>query len=233
MLKKVTVSVLITCCNLHKYIDDCMESITAQTLPPTEVLILHDSCTSPPGFANTTTICRPLNQGVAVSRNELVSLSKGEYLLFVDADDVLAENYIEVMVKTATETNADIVYPDCLLWSRWGESQFPNKWHEATPTLTHEAMYSLNEVVVTSLMKRAVFEAVGGFETLPLFEDWLFNLQAVSLGYKFVKAHTFLKYRQRMESRNRAPDELRNQVWNEIKDRFELKKGVLHEKLRA
>lgn len=229
MLKKITVSVLITCCNLHKYIDECMESLAAQTLPPTEVLVLHDSCADPPGFANSTTIHRPNNQGVAASRNELASLSKGDYLLFVDADDALAENYIEMMVKTMEKTNADVVYPDCLLWSRWGDSQFPNKWHEATSPMTQKRMYALNEAVVTSLMKRTVFEAVGGFETLPLFEDWLFNLRALSLGYTYVKAPTYLKYRQREKSRNRAPDELRNQVWNQIRDRFELKKGVLYE----
>lgn len=230
MLKKINLSVLITCCNLHKYLDACVESIAAQTLQPTEVLVFHDSCATPPGFANTTTIHRPVNQGVSRSRNELVSLSKGDYLLFVDADDVLAENYIEMMVKTMERTNADVVYPDCLLWARWGDNQLPNKWHEATKQMTHKKMYALNEAVVTSLMKRTVFEAVGGFKDMPLFEDWLFNLKALSLGFTYVKAPTYLKYRQRTQSRNRAPDELRNQVWNQIRDQFYLEKGILHEK---
>jgi GT2 family glycosyltransferase len=75
-------------------------------------------------------------------------------------------------------------------------------------------------LVVTSLMKREVFETLGGFDSeLPMYEDWDFWLRAIKAGYTFKKANTYLKYRQRTNSRNRKDDEIKRNTLSLIREK--------------
>lgn len=88
-----------------------------------------------------------------------------------------------------------------------------------------------NEVLISSLMKRKVYEAVGGFDpSLEIFEDYKFWLLAMAKGFKFAKANTYLKYRQRKNSRNHQDDELKRSTYDRIKAQFEIREGKLYQK---
>lgn len=211
------ISVIVTCYNLEKYLDECLRSLRDQTVLPDEVILVHDGCTHPVGGIGVTTLIREKNIGVARSRDEGFKISSGDKILFVDADDVLPENFIEKML----EIKANIVYPNCLLWSHWGESTFQNAWHEAPPRISMKKMLDRNEVVVTSMMDREVYEKVGGFNPkLQVFEDWDFFLRALSIGFTFRRANTYLKYRQRTNSRNHQDEKLKQKIYREIKSHF-------------
>lgn len=212
------ISVLITChppC--EKYLEECVHSVKAQTHKPYEVIIVLDSYEKPMLFKGVTTIVRNNNKGVAISRDEVFKLSTGTHILFLDADDAIPENFLEEMIKV----DADIVYPDVLLWNYWSEKPLPNVMHYSPKKITEQGMLRHNRVVVTSLMKRDVYEAIGGFDSnLPMFEDYYYFLKAIKKKFTFKKANTFMKYRQRTQSRNHQEDDLKRKVYDDIMERY-------------
>lgn len=220
--KAKTVSVIITCYNLEKYLGECIDSLNAQTVLADEVIVIHDGCKDPKMWTGSDHYIREKNLGVAHSRKEGVAISNGDYLLFVDGDDVLPENFIQEMKLTLSNKNCDIAYPSALLWSRWGtESPQPNAWFEPADKISLGIMGKWNQVVVTAMMRRKVYQAVGDFDpTLEVFEDYDFWIRALILKFKFKKAKTFLKYRQRTLGRNQAKQELKAKIAKEITDKY-------------
>lgn len=201
------------------YLKECLDSIKAQVVKPHEVIVVVDGFAKPMMYPGVTTIIRDNNIGIAASRDEGVRLSTGNYLLFVDADDCLPENFLQEIMAQARWSKADIIYPNCLLWSRWGESKLENAYWYAPFRLTLKKMMKQNYVVVTSLIKRKVYEKVGGFNPdLILFEDYDFFFKALLMGFKFSRANCYLKYRQRTESRNRANGAHKERVYRKIKN---------------
>lgn len=124
---KPKVSVIVPVYNVEAYLEECLISIVNQTFNDIEIILIDDGSTDLSSdimndFAqkdNRIITYSQMNQGVSAARNTGVSLALGEYILFVDSDDSIVENTIEIIYKKATETNADIVignvlysYPD-------------------------------------------------------------------------------------------------------------------------
>lgn len=109
-------SILIPVYNAEKYIKRCLESVLSQTYTDFEVILIDDgSCD------NTYEICKQYaekdlrinvfkqqNIGVALTRNKLIQLAKGEWILFVDADDYIAPQYIETFEKYISNGKSDV-----------------------------------------------------------------------------------------------------------------------------
>ncbi len=117
-MKKVTI--VIPVYNTEKYLSDCLASALVQTLKDIEILVINDG--SPD---NSDKIVQKFlsddkriiyikqeNQGVSAARNKGIELAQGEYIFFFDSDDIMAENFIEELYKTAKNENSDIVFTD-------------------------------------------------------------------------------------------------------------------------
>lgn len=214
-------SVIITCYkDTELYFEECLNSIQAQVVKPYEIIVVVDGFNKPMIYPGTITVIRDKNMGVAYSRDQGVKISTGDYLLFVDADDVLPENYIREMEMLMKWKKVDIVYPSALLWSKWGtEKPLENGWFEAPEKITFKEMIKQNYILVSSLMRREVYDKVGGFDpNLDMFEDWYFFLKALILKFKFKRVGTFLKYRQRVLSRNHINTEHKQRITDLIKE---------------
>lgn len=220
---KISISVIITCHNLHTYLPECVESVKAQTMRASEIIIVHDACEPPPVFPDTTTLVRDLHRGVGISRNQGALLASSEYLLFLDADDALDEHFIESMVKVKADTKADIIYPNVLLWSHWHKDvKLRNAWHESVEEVTKENMLQQNQIVVTSLVSRKRYLEAGGTPDIPILEDYALWMRCLQLGATFAKSpHSVLKYRQRKEGRLRHNDEAKNEWYYKLKGQYE------------
>ncbi|MGI6264727.1 MAG: glycosyltransferase family 2 protein, partial [Acutalibacteraceae bacterium] len=111
------VSVIIPVYNVEHYIRETLTSIQKQTLGDFEVLIVNDDspdnsqavidefCAADPRFNS----YMKLNEGVSVARNYGLDRAQGEYVLFVDGDDLLPEKTLERMYRSAKMKAADIV----------------------------------------------------------------------------------------------------------------------------
>ncbi len=111
------VSILVPAYNVGEYLDKCLDSIVRQSYPHLQVVVVDDGSTD-----NTLAIAQGYserypfvevyhqeNAGVATARNELLTHIKGDYFLFIDADDWIELDMVEFLVATATAQSADII----------------------------------------------------------------------------------------------------------------------------
>jgi glycosyltransferase involved in cell wall biosynthesis len=223
MKKNKTISVIVTCHNLEEYLGQTIQSIQDQFKPADEVILIHDGCEKPMAFNGVNTVFLSNNLGVSNARDVGVKMSKGDFILFVDGDDVLPDNFLKEVYNTIMKEDCDIVYPDSYLWSSWNYSGMPNEYWKAPDSIRKSEMKDFNKVIVTSLMKREVYDKYGPFDSsLKIFEDWDFFMKALCDGASFCKARTYLKYRQRTQSRNhKHTQKERQEVFNHIRARYE------------
>lgn len=113
----IDVSLIISVYNMEKYIEECLESVFNQTHKNIEVIIVNDGSTDKSKdiiqkfilkYENIIYI-EQCNQGLAMSRNNALKYVSGEYVLFLDSDDYLEENCIELLYKKAKENDYDMV----------------------------------------------------------------------------------------------------------------------------
>ena len=116
MIKKPLVTVIIPAYNTEKYISKCLESILAQSYQELEIIVLDDGSED-----ETNKICQKYtemdsrivfiskeNTGVSDTRNVGIHNAKGKYIIFVDSDDYVTPNYVEVLVKGVETENVQM-----------------------------------------------------------------------------------------------------------------------------
>jgi len=122
--KNIQLSIIIPVFNVEKYIRQCLNSIINQNLNEAEyeIIIVNDGTTDRSidviqdiiSQHSNITITDQENQGQSVARNFGISIAKGEYILMIDADDLLIENSLKSLLEIAIETKADLVVADFL-----------------------------------------------------------------------------------------------------------------------
>ena len=118
--KKELVSIIVPAYNVEKYINKCLESIRNQNYSNIDVIVVDDGSTDKSGEIadhisnedNRIRVFHRQNSGVSASRNFGIEKSIGEYVVFVDADDYIAEDYVSYMLENLIKTNADMVVSD-------------------------------------------------------------------------------------------------------------------------
>ncbi len=116
--KDPLVSVIIPVYNVEKYLEECLESVTKQTLQQIEIIFVNDGSTDSSleiieRFARQDpriTILTQENFGLSVTRNNGLSLAKGKYIYFLDSDDSIKPDALETLVQKMEEDRLDILY---------------------------------------------------------------------------------------------------------------------------
>lgn len=109
------VSVIIPAYNAGLYLEKCVESILNQTYSNVEVIIINDGSNDMTGEIadrlknkdDRVVVIHNQNKGVSASRNDGLQKSTGDYVVFVDADDFLSEDYIDYMLMMVKITGSD------------------------------------------------------------------------------------------------------------------------------
>ncbi len=110
------VSIIVPIYNADKYLTRCLNSIVNQTYANLEIILINDGSTdTSPNICNKyaqkdnrIVLINKTNEGVSVARNAGIQKSNGEYVAFLDADDWIAANYIEQLMKPFENENIDI-----------------------------------------------------------------------------------------------------------------------------
>ena len=115
-------SIIIPVCNVEQYIGPCLESIYRQGLSDKdfEVIVVNDGSTDHSMEVvedirlhhHHIQIIHQDHAGPSVCRNAGMEIAQGEYVLFVDSDDLLMDNGLTVLLKKALDTSADMVVAD-------------------------------------------------------------------------------------------------------------------------
>ena len=119
----VKVSVIVPVYNVELYLEECLNSIINQTLKEIEIILINDGSTDSSVeiiefYAlkdSRIIILKQLNSGVSAARNAGIMKASGKYILFLDSDDTILSDSIEVLYRRAEETGADIVIGNALL----------------------------------------------------------------------------------------------------------------------
>lgn len=111
------VSVIIPVHNVSEYLDECLHSIAQQSLTDFEVLLVDDGSTDRSGVMcdewgarePRVRVIHQDNRGSSVARNVGIELARGGYLTFIDADDVVAPDFLSELYRLAATESADLV----------------------------------------------------------------------------------------------------------------------------
>lgn len=176
------ISVIVPVYNVEKYLEECLDSIQNQTYSDIEVILVNDG-----SLDNSKDICEKyckednrfklinqVNQGQSVARNHGVAASTGEFIAFVDSDDIIRQDYLEVLIRYMSE-EVDIVESQFTVHKK----EFFNENYKEINVIfegdSEEAVKAVPKHVisvnpVTKLYRRSVVEAVPYLEGL-IFED--------------------------------------------------------------
>ena len=110
------VSIIVPVYNSEKYLERCIKSILNQSYKNLEIILVNDESTD-----SSAEICNNYarkderikvihikNSGPSVARNIAINACRGNYITFIDADDWVSDDYLEILYKKICETNADI-----------------------------------------------------------------------------------------------------------------------------
>ena len=116
-MEKSTLSIILPSYNQESYLPDAIESALAQTAPVKEIIVIDDGSTdSSLSIAKSyegrgVKVIAQTNRGLPSARNTGIMNATSDYILPLDADDMLLENCVERIMEKAEETKADIIAP--------------------------------------------------------------------------------------------------------------------------
>ena len=141
------ISVIVPVYNVQKYLKKCVDSITSQTYKNLEILLVDDGSTDSSGqicneFEKNDArikVIHKKNGGLSDARNAGLDRAKGQYYAFIDSDDYIQDNTIEIMLNAIKKNKSEIAVCNMIRFLEEGETvQF------YCPT-DHEVLYQGNQ----------------------------------------------------------------------------------------
>ncbi|WP_069637670.1 glycosyltransferase family 2 protein [Campylobacter pinnipediorum] len=118
MQKNIKVSFIVPIYNKEKHLRECIDSLIKQSLQSVEIIAINDGSTDKTLEIlesyndERLKIVTQSNQGSSAARNHGIELAQGEYVIFVDADDFVKDDYAEKTYNIAKKHKADMVVTD-------------------------------------------------------------------------------------------------------------------------
>lgn len=199
---KPLVSILIPAYNAAEWIADTLESAVAQTWPRKEIIVVDDGSRdrtlsiAQRFVSRGVKVLSKANAGAAAARNTALSISHGDYIQWLDADDLLAPDKIASQMEAAARLRGNRT----LLSSAWGRFMYrpshaefvpTDLWNDLSPVewLLRKMDQNLHMQTATWLVSREVTEAAGPWNTRLLGDDdgeYFCRILLQSDGVKFV-----------------------------------------------
>lgn len=223
------VSVIVPVYRVEKWLPQCLDSLTAQTLQETEIILIDDG--SPDGcgalcdeYVKKDARIRVIhqeNRGLSLARNAGLDAARGRYIMFADSDDWVEPDFCETPFRLAEETGADLVLFRHRRHEKDRQSVFP-RFPDAQGSLTpqdaiEKVLFREGGISVwNKLYRRPVLDGVR-FEAGRSFEDIGFTHRA------FIRAGNIVYTEAVLYNYRIRPDSISNtrrlKTWT---DRFEL-----------
>ncbi len=175
------VSVIVPVYNAEKYINKCVDSILNQTYKDFELILIDDGSND-----NSLELIKKYavkdsrislfsheNKGVSYTRNLGLDLAKGDYIMFIDSDDWIESDMLEVLIQNIEKSNADIsccqydknLRTDISSFEIWSREKFLSEF------IMHK---KINGSLVNKLIKREAISNIRFNDSIKYGEDALF-----------------------------------------------------------
>lgn len=203
-------SIIITTYNRFDYLIEAVRSVSSQSFPPRELIVVDDGSTisveqkwsqeTPVTIQFPVRFMRTPGLGPSAARNVGAKISRAPILSFLDDDDLFAARYLEKSLVYFSDFNADAL----ITWLRcfdkrneWAGKHIPKNHVDLDPFATNIGVVASNLIVC-----RKLFDTLGGFdERLRGSEDKDFYIRAKNEGSRiFVQEEELVLYRVHPEN---------------------------------
>lgn len=204
-----TVSLIVPCYNHFQFLEETLQSALKSTYSNIEIIIVNDGSTDSSEeialkYAQqhpNITYVHQSNQGPAAARNNGIGRAKGTYILPLDADDHISNDYIEKAVEILDQRN-DVILVYCQA-EFFGEKQ--GKWK--LPEFSRKYLARENLIFPSAMYRKLDWERIGGYDNRMTWgwEDWEFWISLLKNGGEVVRLPiTGFFYRVRKGSRRKS-----------------------------
>lgn len=165
------VSAIIPCYNSAPWVAAAVESLLGQTRPPGEIIVVDDGSTDDPAAAlrahgDRARLVRRENGGLSAARNTGAREAKGDWFLFLDADDTLFPDALEKLCAMAASSGAGVAYGYVLQRNADGAKlhSLPNAAGQPPAPALASFWWTPLATAGCALISRELHEKVGGFD---------------------------------------------------------------------
>jgi SAM-dependent methyltransferase/predicted O-methyltransferase YrrM len=190
--KEPLISVVIPCYNQSHFLPQAVNSVINQTYKNWEIIIVNDG-----SLDTTSTVAKNLivahpqykiklveqtNQGLSRARNAGIAAAEGEYILPLDADDILADRALKKLLEICLKSQEP-----CVAFGSYQMFGTENRIVPSTDLYSPENIKQSNTIHPSSLYAKSIFDRVGGykFEMKEGYEDWEFWVNCHKHGIPF------------------------------------------------
>ncbi len=205
------VSVIVPVYNAGKYLNRCIASLLAQTYTDLEILLIDDGstddslalCNAYARKDSRIVVLHHENHGVSYTRNRGLKVATGDYIIFVDADDWVALDYVQKL-RTPLDSH-DVEISMCGYGMSYDDGRFVNMMHFTDGVIPKEVALDLFSpyylgAVCSKMYSRSALQNKDGFrilfdEDIAIGEDQLFWIRAVlNVGSVYVSSDPLYHY---------------------------------------
>lgn len=196
------ISVIIPCFNAEPWIRQTLNSVISQEIKNLEIIIIDDGSTDNSAkiienefpFVH---LIKTENQGPSKTRNLGTKLSKGEFIQYLDADDLLAPGKLKLQLEALKMSGADVAYGDWQKLIKGPDGEYIKK-EVVRREIQNPEIDLFTDFwcpPAAYLFRRGIVEKVGGFnEGLPIIQDARFSLDCALFGARFVYCEGIMAY---------------------------------------
>lgn len=246
----MSISVIIPAYNSADYISRCIDSVLNQTFQDFEILIIDDGSTDNTreiieSYTDKRIIClKQENAGPAAARNKGLEQAKGEYIAFLDADDMWTPDKLETQIKCFSENNKLCLVFSALQLINENREVFHIKKHKkySNDELLKQLLTDYPENIPlpsTVMLKKSYLDETGFFNPkLYTGEDFDLWLRLILKGeFCYIDEPLTLRYKPKTSLTNSIDYSVTEKCHKEVLDRFfateNLDKKILKLKNRA
>lgn len=214
MATEVTFSVVIPCFNSARYVVDAVRSAISQDYQDREIIVVDDGSSDDPAAAlddlkSSINFVRQPNGGTSSARNRGVSMARGRYVVFLDADDLLPPDYLSAINRTvASDVAVDAVAPNLEMF---GSTRYGRRRNYDNPLLFGKVTLELflrgrRALPGCSIFSRDLLGRVGGYrEEVRDSEDLDLWIRVLASGARVVQCRDAVyRYRRHDASKSVA-----------------------------
>jgi glycosyltransferase involved in cell wall biosynthesis len=200
------VSIVVPCFNAERTIEETIDSALSQSWSKVQVVVVDDGSVDNSvdvikKFGTAILSYHGPNRGASAARNLGTSLSRGAYIQYLDADDILTPDALERRIEAIELSGADVVYSD---WQKFKSGEDGS--HQLGQVVARD-MEQINRdpqiacatsfwaPPVALLYRRQIVDAIGGWrEDLSTIQDARFLFDSARLGASFVRVNGVTAY---------------------------------------
>ncbi|MDR4499241.1 MAG: glycosyltransferase family 2 protein [Candidatus Scalindua sp.] len=226
--KEGTLSVVVTCYEMGTMISEAVKSVWDSERKPDEVLLIDDGSQGSETLTEIRKlesyaaedglplkVIRQQNRGLASARNAGLDAANGEFISFLDGDDIIEPEFYRIALRVLER------YPrlgGVAAWALIFGNEIPDGfWNAPQPELPF--LFIENSIIVPCMTRTELLRDIGGYDVRQRYnyEDWELGIRMLVSGWPIVTIPMHLtKYRVRRDSLYRSMTDVQNQVMREL-----------------